>query len=88
MDERRRALREALSRLLAAASKVDGGGEGPTGELAAALEQAAKALVRERARSGRPWVTTTPHISFLERWRRLRQESIVGLASGDVDSRT
>lgn len=75
MEDRNRALREALGRLLAANSSAVVLMEPEAAEFDAAREHAARILVGERACAGRAWNVRTGEHSFLERWRRLKRIS-------------
>ena len=70
MEETNRELRCALSRLLSS-TLSDPSVDEVADEIAAAREEAAKALLRILARSGAGWTASTDADSFLERWRAL-----------------
>lgn len=71
MDDLTQELREALSRLLAATANLEAvPGHGL--ELVAARENAARVLLLNRARAGRPWITSAGPATFMDRWRTLR----------------
>lgn len=70
MEEINRELRIALGRLLAS-TLSDPSAEEVADEIAAAREEAAKILLRNRARCGSGWTTSSDADSFLERWREI-----------------
>jgi hypothetical protein len=77
MEEINRELRCALSRLLTS-TLFDPTVDEVADEIAAAREEAAKALLRIRARSGADWTASTDADSFLERWRQLSSAKVNG----------
>ena len=74
MDDFTGQLRAALSRLLATVAILppDIVDEHVRQEYIAARENAAKTLLKNRARSGLPWLATSDSDSFLERWEEVR----------------
>jgi hypothetical protein len=74
MDAIAEELSQALSRLMRASMKIDPASLEESGrtEYLEARENAAKALLKNRVRAGRAWVTPAELSSYFERWATLR----------------
>lgn len=77
MTDAEQRLATCLSRLLHACTRLDGSGVSrkTRQEFAAAREQAAKALLLQRAKQGEPYLAPADLGSFWERWSLVRAQS-------------
>jgi hypothetical protein len=77
MTDAEKRLATCLSRLLHACTRLDSPAlsRKTRREFAAAREQAAKALLLQRAQDGEPWLAPADSGSFWERWSLVRERT-------------
>jgi hypothetical protein len=77
MTDAEKRLAACLSRLLHACTHLDPKtvSRNARREFAAAREQAAKALLLQRAKQGEPWLAPADLDSFWDRWTLVREQS-------------